>query len=147
MAHVRQQIRSNIISTLTGLTTTGSRVYQTRVYPIAANKLPGLAIYTDTEEIETVTISPPRTQMRALTVTVEAYVKATTGYDNTLDTIAKEVEEALAADLTRNGLAKDTLVTGFEADFAGDGDQPVATGRISVRVEYATLENDVETAA
>ena len=147
MAHLRKQIRDNITSTLTGLSTTGARVYQTRVYPVAANKLPGLAIYTENEEIETVTISPPRTQMRALTVTVEAYVKATTGYDNTIDQIALEVEEALTADITRGGLAKDTMILSFEADYSGEGDQPVGTGRISVRVDYSTLENDVETVA
>ncbi len=67
-------------------------------------------------------------------------------YDNTLDTISEEVEEALAADLTRNNLAKDTRVTGFEAEFSGDGDQPVATGTITIEVDYATLENAVDVA-
>ena len=64
MAHVRKQIRDNIVTTLTGLATTGSNVYRTRVYPLAENKLPGLAIYTDTEEVEVQTINPPRTQVQ-----------------------------------------------------------------------------------
>jgi hypothetical protein len=38
-------------------------------------------------------------------------------------------------------------VTAFEADFAGDGEQPVAIGRFTVTVQYRTAENDVETAA
>lgn len=142
MAHVRQQIRDEIVTTLTGLGTTGSRVYRSRVYPVADNKLPGLLIYTSTEDIETVTITPPRTQMRALTLTVEAYVKGVSNFDNQVDTIAEEVEAALAQDVTRGGLAKDTTITGFEVEFNGDGDQPVAVGRLSVRIDYATLEDD-----
>jgi len=38
-------------------------------------------------------------------------------------------------------------VTSFEADFSGEGEQPVAIGRFTVEVIYRTLENDVETAA
>jgi len=82
-----------------------------------------------------------------LDVAVEAYVKGVSNYDNTLDTIAVEMEEAIAADITLGGLAKDAQITAFEADFAGDGEQPVAVGRFTVTVEYRTVENDVETAA
>ena len=146
MAHVRKQIRDNIVTTLTGLATTGSNVYRTRVYPIEEGKLPALLIYADSESVQVATITPPRTQMRVLTVRVEAFVKGVSNYDNTLDTISEEVEEALSADVTRNSLAKDTRVTGFEAEFSGDGDQPVATGTITIEVDYATLENAVDVA-
>jgi len=147
MAHVRKQIRDNIVTTITGLATTGSNVYRTRVYPLADAKLPGLAIFTDSEEIEPSTITPPRTQMRTLTVRIEAFVKGVSNFDDQIDTISEEVEEALAADITRGGLAQDTRITGFEADFSGEGDQPVGVGRISVSVDYVTIENDVGTAA
>ena len=88
----------------------------------------------------------PRTQMRVLEVSVEAYVKGTANLDNTLDTIAVEVEEALQTDLTRGGRAKDTQVTAFEADFQPDGEQTVGVGKFTVSVQFATIENDVETA-
>ena len=35
MAHLRKQIRDNVVTALTGLSTTGSRVYGSRVYPMA----------------------------------------------------------------------------------------------------------------
>lgn len=146
MAHVRKQIRDNIETTLTGLSATGSNVYRSRVYPIADDKLPGILIYTDAEEVETVSITPPRTQMRALTVRVEVFVKALSNFDDEIDTIAEEIEAAIAADVTRGGLAKDTTITGFESEFSGDGDQPVGTGRISITVDYATLEDAAGTA-
>lgn len=143
MAHARKAIRDNIVTTLTGLTTTGSNVFRNRVYPIADGKLPGVLIFTESEEIEPATITPPRTQMRRLSVAIEAFVKGVSNYDDTLDTICEEIEEALAVDLTRGGHAKDTRIVSFESEFSGEGDQPVAVGRMTVEVVYATLENAV----
>ncbi len=104
MAHVRKSIRDNVVTTLTGLTTTGSNIYRTRVYPLAEDKLPGLAIYTRDESTAYDTMGKPRTQIRRLAVLVEIYVKGTSNYDDTLDTICVEIEEALYSDLTRGGL-------------------------------------------
>lgn len=146
MAHVRQLIRENIETTLTGLTTTGSRVFVSRVYPIAADNLPGLAIYSSDESTEYVTTGLPRTQLRTLSINVEAYVRGNSNYDDSLDTICSEVEVALYTDGTRGGYAKDTKITAMDSEFSGDGDQPVARATLRVEVEYATKENDVTTA-
>jgi hypothetical protein len=146
MAHVRKSIRDNIVTTLTGLTTTGSNIYRTRVYPLAESKLPGLAIYTRDETTGYDTIGLPRTQIRNLTVAVEIYVKGTSNYDDTLDTICTEIEEALFTDLTRGGNAKDTNIISMDAEFSGEGDQPVARATLTLAITYATKENDVETA-
>ena len=147
MAHVRKQIRDAIVTATTGLTTTGSNVFRSRIYPLEQTKLPGLCIFTRSEAVEFDTLTMPRSISRTLDVMIEAYVSATANYDNTLDQIAVEVEEALAANVTLGNLAKDTQVTAFEADFAGDGEQPVAIGRFTVTVQYRTAESDVETAA
>jgi len=146
MAHVRKQIRDAVITAVTGLTTTGSNVFRSRIYPLEQTKLPGLCVFTRSETVEFDTLTISRSVSRVLDVIVEGYVSATSNYDDTLDQIAVEVEEALAADVTLGGLAKDTQVTAFEADFSGDGEQPVAVGRFTVTVQYRTAENDVETA-
>lgn len=147
MAHVRKLIRDNIETALTGLATTGGNVYQTRVYPLAEDRLPGIAIFTKSESTDYATVNPPRTQIRTLVVTVEIYVKGVSNFDDTLDAIAVEVEEALYTDRTRGGYAKDTRIISFDADFSGDGDQPVAQATLDVECEYTTLENNVEAAA
>lgn len=146
MPHVRQQIRDNIETTLTGLATTGGNIYRSRVYPIAEDKLPGILIYTESEEVDTATITPPRTQVRSLVVKVEVYVKGVSNFDDDVDTIGAELEAALTVDVTRGGIAKDTTILSFDADYAGDGEQPVAVGRYSVRVDYVTLENNANVA-
>lgn len=146
MAHVRKQIRDAVVTALTGLTTTGSSVFRSRIYPLEGTKLPALCIYTKSEVTEYDTLTINRSVARQLEISVDSFVKETANYDNTLDTIAVEVEEALAADVTLGGLAKDLLITAYEADFSGDGEQPVAVGRFTVQVLYRTAENDVETA-
>ena len=146
MSHVRKLIRDDVVTTLTGLTTTGTNIYRSRVYPLAANKLPGITIYTKSDASEYATNVRPRTILRTLTVVVEAYVQALSDYDSQLDTIAVEIEEALAADVTRGGYAKDTRIVAFDAEYSGDGDLPVASAVFTIEVLYSTLENDSETA-
>lgn len=146
MSHVRKQIRDNIVTTLTGLSTTGSNVYRSRVYPLAAGKLSGLCIYTKSEEVEYQTINYPRGQYRTLEVIVEGYATGTSNLDNTIDQISLEVEEALATSRTRGGLAKDTLITSVEVNYQADNEKPVAVCTITIEVQYRTMENDVEIA-
>lgn len=142
MAHVRKLIRDNITTTLTGLTTTKSNVYQSRVYPMHTAKLPGILIYNKSETVEYTTVSIPRLQERLTEYELQVYVKAKTGYDDSLDQICLEIEEALTADLSRSNYAIDTRITSFESDFNGDGDQPVAICTLIVEVRYQVRENN-----
>lgn len=45
MPTARQQIREALETQLTGLTTTGARVYTSRVYPLNEDNLPALRIF------------------------------------------------------------------------------------------------------
>jgi len=146
MSHVRKQIRDAVVTALTGLSTTGNRVYKSRIYPLETGKLPGLAIYTKSEEIQNNTIGAPRTQIRILEVMVEAYVMANTAFDDTIDAISLEVEEALYTNSSLGGKAKGLDVVAFESDYSGDGEKVVGVGRFTVQVTYSTKENDIETA-
>ena len=144
MAHVRKQIRDNIITILTGLSTTGANVFASRAYPIQSAATPGLCIYTSSEQVEALSIKPPRGLARSLEVSVEAYVESAAP-DDVLDTIAAEIEAAMTTDLTRGGTARDTQLTSFDADFAGEGENPVVVGRFVFEIMYSTLETDPET--
>lgn len=147
MSHLRKQIRDAVVTALTGLTTTSTRVYKSRVYPLETGKLPGLCIYTKSEEISTTTINRPRTQIRTLEVIVEAYVMVNTNFDDTIDTISVEVEEALYTNALLGGLSKELNILSFDADYSGEGEKVVGVGRWTVNVIYTDKENDVETVA
>lgn len=142
MSHVRQQIRDQVTTTLTGLTTTGTNVYETRVYPLESSSLPGLTISTPSEEIDEELSSGSRTIFRNLQLVIMGYAQATSDFDNTIDTIAAEVETALMADLTLNNLAKDTLLQSIETEFSTEGNKPVGTITMTFNVMYATDHAD-----
>lgn len=146
MAHIRKLIRDNIETTLTGLTTTGSNVFVSRVYPITGSNLPGIIVYTGSEEVEYLTISRPRTLMRSVTFSIEAYVKGVSGYDDDIDAVCSEIETALYTDVTRGGNARDTMINSMEVQYQGEAEQPVALATMQVTVEYVTLEGAPEVA-
>lgn len=144
--HVRQQIREQIGTTLTGLTTTGSNVYQSRVYPLEASNLPALVIYTKSEISEPVVIGSNRTSVRDLSLAVEIYAKLTSTFDDKIDTISKEVEAAIAADVTVNSLAKDIYLDSTEIEYNGEGEQPVGFATLTFIVNYYVQEQNPDIA-
>ena len=144
--HVRQQIREYFGTTLTGLTTTGSNVYESRVYPIENTKLPALVIYTKSETSEPIVIGTDRLMSRELSVVVEGYAKATSNFDDTIDTISKEVEEAIAADRTLDGLAKDTYLESTEIEFNAEGEKPLGYVSLTFLTNYYVQETNPDVA-
>jgi len=142
MSHVRQQIREYFGTTLTGLTTTGSNVHESRIYPLET--VPALVIYTKSETSEPQVIGTNRVLSRELEVVVEGYAKATTNFDDTIDTISKEVEEAIAADVTLGGLAKDSYISSTEIEFNGEGEKPLGYVALTFTTIYHTQEQDSE---
>ena len=146
MAHVRKLIRDNIKTTITGLTTVGTNVFQSRVYPVAAPKLPCMMLYSKDEIVEYHSIGSPRLQERIVNFTIEVFVRGSSGYDDQIDQICLEVEEALYTDLSRGGNAIETKISNFDADFNGDGDQPVGIATLTVEVRYQVRENNPDVA-
>ena len=144
--HIRQQIREYIGTTLTGLSTTGSNVYESRVYPLENARLPALIIYTKSETSEPIVIGTDRVMSRELAVVVEGYAKATSDFDDTIDTISKEVEQAIAADRTLDGKAKDTYLESTEIEFNGEGEKPLGYVSLTFLTNYYVKETNPDVA-
>lgn len=128
MAHARQTIREAAATLLTGLTTTGSRVFQSRMAP--QESLPCLLITTNDEEIVPGTIG--NLVERHLDLVIAAVAKATSNVDDTLDTIAAEVETAMASFTYRNELTR------LEFDFDESLEKPAGRLSLTYRVIYLT---------
>ena len=135
--HVRKQIRDAAVTALNGLTTTGSRVYPSVVYPMQDNNLPGLRVDTNDEEIQ----APDVGKMldRTLKLTVQACVKETVTYNDTIDTIIKEVEVAIAANQTIGG-AKNVLLTAIKIEPSGEAEKPIMVATMTFDVPYFTMQ-------
>jgi len=66
--HIRQQIREQFATQITGLTTTGSNVYQSRVYNLETGDLPAIIVYTKSEDSEPNNFGTNRTMFRNLSL-------------------------------------------------------------------------------
>jgi hypothetical protein len=124
MAHVRQQIRDALVAAVTGLATTGARVYRDRAYAIPETALPALRVYFWREQATIASAvradGSYRLDRKAYFV-VHAYT-AGAGLDDQADAIADEVEVAIAADPFLGGLVKGcSLVQAEAAPFDGSG--------------------------
>jgi hypothetical protein len=139
--HRRQAAREAIGTALTGLTTTGSRVFMSRVYPLETTDLPGLLIYTGGETITVSTIHGPAVLERTLAVRVVGVAKAVADLDDTLDQIVKEVEIAIAG-MSIAGIASGIALTGIdEPELSGSADQPTGQVTLNFDVSYFTTQN------
>jgi hypothetical protein len=142
--HVRQQIREAAATLLTGLTTTGARVFQSRVHVLADADLPGLVITTNEEQAEFGSIGFPALLNRQLNLQVRALAKANSNLDDTLDTMIKEVETALSANVAANtlgGLAKHIDLNSIYIDMNADAEKPIGQATMSFSVFYKTVAN------
>ena len=139
--HLRRQIRERAATTLTGLTTTGSNVFQSRVYPMESAGLPGLCIYTTDEAIEIQSMGGTRNVSRDLTLIVEGYATDSANVDDTLDQIGKEIEIAMSGDITFNDLAQDSYLSSVEITLSGDGSTGIGKITHSYTVVYQNAEN------
>lgn len=141
MSHIRQQIREQVGTTLTGLTTTGSNVFESRVYPLSDASLPALIIYSKAETSSISTMGTGLGIDRTMTLTIEAYVKANLTFDDTIDTICAEVEVAMGTDPKLNGKVRFSYLESTDIDYDGDGENPIGYATMNYVVEYRTAQN------
>lgn len=146
MAHVRQQIRDAVATTLTSaVTLVGGRVYTTRVHPLNEDLLPAISVYTGSELSDRYNAGV--TDMnRQLSLEIDVYVRETSTFDDDADAIAVQIEEAMAGDFTIGGLAKSSVLTSTAIQFDGEADQILGVAKLTYQVRYVTPIDDVETA-
>lgn len=94
--HKRQAIRDEAAAAIAGLTTTGSRVFTSRFFPLTQAQFPCWVVSTDGEE-EVEADSMGGGQARELDLIFTGMARATTGdvLEDTLDTMAEELEQAV----------------------------------------------------
>lgn len=137
--HLRRQIREAVATLLTGLTTTGNRVFQSRVQTLKDNQLPALVILTNEETITQETIHSNPLLERQLSVQVIAKAKVNTNLDDTLDQIIKEVEMAVFASDAANtlgGLVKGLVLDSLDITFNGEAETKVGEAVMAFTAVY-----------
>lgn len=146
MAHVRQQIRDAVATTLTSaVSLVSSRVYTTRVHPLNEANLPAISVYTGSESSERYNVGVTDIN-RTLSLEIDIYVRETGTFDDDVDAIAVQVEEAMAGDFTIGGLVKSSVLISTAIQFDGEADQILGVAKLTYQVRYVTSLTDVETA-
>lgn len=141
--HLRRQIREAVATAITGLATTGARVFPSRVYPLETEgDLPGLLVFTLAEASSRSTLPAPGLMQRTVRLQVVAVAEATADLDAALDQICKEVEIALAMPCAAlAGIAKTITLTSTDVELRGTSSRPVGQAAMTYEVVYMAAEN------
>ena len=141
--HARTFIRRSVVSLLKNSSTLkkiiGDKIYESKIYPI--DNAPAILVYTSQEQVLEHSMGYPRSQTRQLTLIIEAYAKANTNIDTTVDSLALGIEETLSANHTLGGMIKDITLLSSETIFSGDGDKPIAVATLTYHLTYRIKEN------
>ncbi|HIB44110.1 MAG TPA: hypothetical protein EYN05_05035 [Nitrospinaceae bacterium] len=130
--HVAKQILDQVVTTCTGLSTTGSNVYRSRVHTLIETGLPCLLIFAREDIIEEdatgLQTDGKKGNSYIFSLSIDAVEKdaSETTAEANLFEIRKEVQTAMEADLTLSGKCKDLwLVEANFEDRTGSGDSPI----------------------
>jgi hypothetical protein len=104
-----------------------------------------LAVYA-VSEVSGLQTMGQKTLMRDVSVSVEAYIKARNTFDDDVDAIAVQIEQAIASDTTLGGVAKDAILASTEIEFSPEAERPVGVARLTFTVRYVTSIEDASTA-
>ncbi len=145
MAHVREQLVTKFIELLTGLSTTGAKVYNTRLYPYdEIEHIPSLNIYAGPTIFDEESAVMGNIQAKITTIIVEIRVKDPVNQSQELETINAEVEDAIMTDRTLGGIVNCVDYVGTEVE-RSVLDQPVALATLEFEVSYRVNATDPET--
>jgi hypothetical protein len=139
--HLRKRIRAQVAALLAGTATAGANVFTSRVYAVPEDRMPALLVDTPGELVEMRSIGMDPRLERTLTVSITACVWENDTYNDTADEIARQVEVALAANLTLSGLAKYCTLDRVETELEGEGERPVARLTMSYTALYYTTRS------
>lgn len=134
----REDIASNIVTTLEGMTTPVSAAFVTRepfeVEELSNAQFPAILVQTTDETRQDVTIGDSQIRREAIiSYDLIGYVKSTT-IDTARNNLIEAIEEALDTDRTRNGKALDTQVVSIQTDEGSIA--PIGGIIVSVEVMY-----------
>ena len=134
--HRAETIMAAVLTKVTNLTTTSTRVSRGRAYPVDGAAMPALTLEQGVDEVDLQNIAFIDRELNFLII---AHVKTNGTTETILNLIREEVHIALMADRTQGltNIVLDTMPLGDEApDISGDSNQSVARLRMNWRIKY-----------
>lgn len=142
MSTRRETILAAIRMALTGTVQVGTRIYRSRVEPMARAESPAIVIepVNDTAEQNT---SLPKLDW-SLTVRISVIVRGTVP-DQLADPVVEDMHSKLMADLTLGGVAMDIRPQSVNFEMV-DADQPAGVISCDYLIRYRTANANLATA-
>lgn len=132
--HVIQQFLVAVQARLTGLATSGARVYLDRPvdHPLQAGELPALRIYDESSEAEDAGYSATQVEVfrEEVSLIVECVTKAAAGASSLSRQMQKEVQIALAQPFALAGAPVPLLYRGYDHSSDASTDREVVVRRL-----------------
>lgn len=138
MAHARETIRKAIVTAVTGLTTTGSRVEDNRTELYEPDELPALNVLVQSEEYNP-ELSTFDYEIRVLEVDIEARVRyAGDDVSDVLDDICSEIEAAVPANAALVALLDEDGLEyqGTQFDWESESERDIGLATVMYQVRY-----------
>lgn len=139
MTTKREQILSAIVTTLAGTTGVSTRIYRSRVEPLARAESPAIVVEPITDQPQQNTSLP--TLDWSLTVRVAVIVRGTVP-DQQADATVESLHSKLMADLTLGGYAIDVQPSLVNFEMV-EADQPAGVISCDYVVRYRTQVADL----
>ena len=139
MTSKREQVLTAIRTALTGTAGVGTRIYRSRVEPLARQESPAIVVEPVSDLAEQNT-SLPRLDW-SLTVRIAVIVRGMVP-DQLADPIVSDMHSKLMADLTLGGYAIDVQPQSVSFDFV-EADQPGGVIACDYLVRYRTSVTDL----
>jgi hypothetical protein len=138
----RENILARIRTNLTDTTDVGSRIYRSRVEPLARGESPAIVVEPVSDTAEQNTSLP--TLDWSMTVRVAVIVRGNVP-DQVADPIIESLHSKIMGDLTCNGYAIDVQPVGVNFELL-EADQPAGVISCDYLVRYRTSVADLTTA-
>jgi len=139
MTTKRERVLRAIVTTLAGTTGVGTRIYRSRVEPLARQESPAIVIEPITDQAQQNTSLP--TLDWSLTVRVAIIVRGNVP-DQLADPIVESAHAKLMADLTLGGYAIDVQPQNVSFELM-EADQPAGVISLDYLVRYRTNVADL----
>jgi len=139
MTTKRESILADIASSLAGTVQVGSRIYRSRVEPLARGESPAIVVEPISDTAEQVTALP--TLDWSLTVRVSVIVRSAVP-DQAADAIVEDMHSKIVADLTLGGYAIDVQPQSVNFELV-EADQPAGVISCNYVVRYRTSVSDL----
>ncbi len=131
----RTNIRSALVTMLSGNTDAGTNVYPHRATNLWDSQLPAILIFTNQESAQPESLRSTRS-IRTLELSIEVRIKASTDVDSAIDALMGDIEDILTADRSLVGTVISSQLTNSEIRVDGSTDTEIGVGVLTFECKY-----------